>query len=456
MSFDYDLFVIGGGSGGVRAARLTALGGRRVGLAESRQMGGTCVIRGCVPKKLMVFASEYRDAATLAQGYGWDMSIGGFDWPAFRGHLQEELGRLERAYTTNAEKAGVTIHKSRARLTDPHTVELEDGATVTAKHVLLALGGHPSVPEIANAELGLVSDDLFHLDALPGKMLIVGAGYIGCEFAGIFNGLGVDVSMFIRKAQILRGFDDEARGHVADCMAQRGVALHTGCSPTAIERRDGGIWVKGSNGHEDVFDALLWATGRRPNTAGVGLEEVGVTLDRRGAVQVDEHLQTSVPSIFALGDCIGRVELTPVAIREAICFHRTVFEGEPTAMDYDLIPTATFTQPEMGNVGLTEEEAEARGDEIGPVDVYATAFRPMQTAFAGEAERVLFKLLVARDSRKVLGVHIVGPQAGEMIQMLGVAVKMGATKDDLDRTCALHPTMAEEMVTLKEPVRRLD
>ena len=451
MSFDYDLFVIGGGSGGVRAARLTAQGGHKVGLAENRRMGGTCVIRGCVPKKLMVYASEYREAAGQAAEYGWDVSFGGFDWTAFSGRLHSELDRLEQAYTDNAEAAGVTIHKSRARLTDPHTVELEDGSTHTAKHILIAVGGHPNVPGMENADLGITSDDIFHLETLPKKMLIVGGGYIGCEFAGIMNGLGVQVSQFIRKAQILRGFDDEARGHIADCMQMRGVDIHTGCAPTAIERRDGGIWVKGSNGHEDVFDTLLWATGRNPNTKDLGLEACGVTLDRRGAIEVDEYLQTGVPSIYALGDCIGRVELTPVAIREAIAFHSTVFGGEKTKMDYELIPSATFTQPEMGTVGMTEEQAE----EQGPTDVYATAFRPMQSAFAKGEERVLFKMLVARDSRKVLGVHIVGPHAAEMIQMAAVAVKMGATKEDFDRTCALHPTMAEEMVTLKEPVRSL-
>ena len=451
MAFDYDLFVIGGGSGGVRAARLTAQDGHKVALAEESRMGGTCVIRGCVPKKLMVYAPDYKESACLAQEYGWNLEVGFFDWPRFQSHLARELSRLEGAYTTNAEKAGVTIHKQRARLTDPHTVELADGTTHTAKHILIAVGGRPHRPEMENADLGMVSDDVFDLKALPRKLLIVGGGYIGCEFAGIFNGLGVDVSMFIRKAQILRGFDDEARGHVADCMQMRGVTIHTGCSPTAIEKRDGGIWVKGSNGHEDVFDAMLWATGRKPNTEGLGLDAAGVETDRRGAIVVDGHLQTNVPSVYALGDVIGRVELTPVAIREAIAFHRTVFGGEPTKMDYDLIPTATFTQPEMGNVGMTEEEAE----EHGPTDVYATAFRPMQMAFAGGEERVLFKMLVARDSRKVLGVHIVGPHAAEMIQFVGTALKMGATKEDFDRTCALHPTMAEEMVTLKEPVRRL-
>ena len=451
MDFDYDLFVIGGGSGGVRAARLTALDGHKVALAEESRMGGTCVIRGCVPKKLMVFASEYPEAIGFARDYGWDASSGAFDWDTFRARLNGELDRLEKAYQHNAEKAGVEVLKTRATLRDPHTVVLADGTERTAKHILVAVGGHPHVPEMRNAELGIVSDDLFALAELPEKMLIVGGGYIGCEFAGVFNGLGTKVSQFIRGAQILRGFDEEARGHVGDCMERRGIDIHTGCAPVALEKRGDRIWVKGSNGHADEFDQVLWATGRRPSTAGLGLAEIGVELNRQGAVCVDEYNQTSVPSIYALGDVIGKVELTPVAIREAVAFHETVFRGNRTKMEYDLIPTATFTQPEMGTVGLTEEEAEAKE----PTLVYATAFRPMQQAFAGGEERVLFKMLVSKNTDKVLGVHIVGPHAGEMIQYVGVALKMGATKADFDRTCAVHPTMAEEIVTMREPVRVL-
>ncbi|MCK0167777.1 glutathione-disulfide reductase [Jannaschia sp. S6380] len=451
MEFDYDLFVIGGGSGGVRAARLTAMDGNRVALAESSRMGGTCVIRGCVPKKLMVFASEYPEAIHLGRDYGWDASVGTFDWKTFRTRLHSELDRLEEVYRENLEKAGVEIFDHRAVLKDPHTVELADGTTKTAKHILVATGGRPNLPDIKNADLGVVSDDLFHLDAIPKKMLIVGGGYIGCEFAGVFNGLGAEVSMFIRGAQILRGFDEEARGHVGDCMVRRGITIHTGCAPVEIEKRGDRIWVKGSNGHADEFDCLLWAVGRSPNTGEMGLEEAGVELDRKGTICVDEYGQTSVPSIFALGDVIGKMELTPVAIREAIAFHKTVFQGEKTQMDYDFIPTAIFTQPEMGTVGLTEEEAEAQESTL----VYATAFRPMQQAFAGGEERVLFKMLVSKETDKVLGVHIVGPQSGEMIQYVGILLKMGATKADFDRTCAVHPTMAEELVTLKEPVRTL-
>ncbi len=451
MEFDYDLFVIGGGSGGVRAARLTALDGFKVGLAEASRMGGTCVIRGCVPKKLMVFASEWPEAIEYAKDYGWSASVGDFDWDKFSTHLNSELDRLEQIYRTNAQKAGVEIHDTFAKIADPHTVEFADGTRKTTKHILVATGGKPVVPQMKNADLGIVSDDIFNLKTIPKKMLIVGGGYIGCEFAGVFNGLGSDVSMFIRGAQILRGFDEEARGHVSDCMQRRGVTVHTGCAPIEIEKRGDKVWVKGSNGFADEFDCLLWATGRKPATEGLGLAEAGVELNRQGAVCVDDYLQTAVPSIYALGDCIGRVELTPVAIREGVCFHKTVFKGEPTKMDYDLIATATFTQPELGTVGLTEEEAEAQE----PTLVYATAFRPMQQAFAGGEERVLIKLLVSKATDKVLGVHIVGPHAGEMIQYVGIAMKLGATKADFDRTCAVHPTIAEEIVTLKEPVRTL-
>ena len=452
MEFDYDLFVIGGGSGGVRAARLTALDGHKVALAESSRMGGTCVIRGCVPKKLMVFASEYPESVGLARDYGWDVSVGEFDWAAFSTQMRSELDRLEDVYETNAKKAGVEIIHTRATVEDAHTVKLDNGETRTARHILIAAGGHPVRPRMLNSELGMVSDDVFQLEKLPDKLLIIGGGYIGCEMAGIFNGMGVKTSMFVRGAQILRGFDEEARGHIAECMMERGVTIHTGCAPQVVEARDGKIWVKGSNGHEEMFDDILWATGRKPNTGDLIAEGVGVKLDRQGAICVDEYSQTDVPSIYAIGDVTGRVELTPVAIREAAAFHATVFKGDKTPVDHELIPTAVFTQPEMGTVGLTEEEAA----EQEPTLVYATAFRPMQRAFAGGQERVLFKMLVSQETDRVLGVHIVGPSAGEMIQFVGVALKMGATKADFDRTCAVHPTMAEELVTMKEPVRIVD
>ncbi|MBI1416551.1 MAG: glutathione-disulfide reductase [Limimaricola sp.] len=448
-SFDYDLFVIGGGSGGVRAARMAAATGARVALAEESRMGGTCVIRGCVPKKLMVFASGYAEMMSDARAYGWDLADGTFDWGVFRGKLHAELDRLEGVYRKLLGNSGVEIFDTRARLTGPHDIALADGRAVSAKHILIATGGRPQRPEMTNAEVGLVSDDIFDLDQLPGSILIVGGGYIACEFAGILNGLGVNVTQYYRGAQILRGFDDEARGLVAEAMRARGVDLHCGTNILEIARVDDGIRVKSTNGTERNFDQVLFATGRVPNTEGLGLDAIGLVPGRRGEVVVDSYSQTSVPSIFAIGDVTHRVQLTPVAIREGMAFVETVFNGNPTPVDHELIPSAVFTQPELGTVGLTEEEARERE----PVEIYATSFRPMQHAFAGRSDRVLMKLIVARDSRKVLGCHIVADNAGEMIQLAGIAVKMGATKEDFDRTVAVHPTMAEELVTMREPVR---
>ena len=448
--FDYDLFVIGGGSGGVRAARVAAATGALVGLAEDSRMGGTCVIRGCVPKKLMVFASAYREGFADARAYGWDLTEGAFIWSRFSGHLNAELDRLEGVYRKLLHGSGVEIFDLRAALADPHTVALADGRHVTAKHILIATGGRPMRPDMPNAHLGMVSDDIFQMKQLPKSILIVGGGYIACEFAGILNGLGVAVTQFYRGAQILRGFDDEARGLIAEMMGEKGVDLHLGTdilemSPAA----DGAIRVKGSNGSDSIFDAVLFATGRTPNTRDLGLDDLGVVLGRQGEIVVDEYSQTNIPSIYAIGDVTNRVTLTPVAIREAMGFVETVFKGNPTPVDHALIPSAVFTQPEFGTVGLSEEAARAQE----PVEIYATSFRPMQTAFAGRADRVMMKLVVSQATRKVLGCHIVAPQAGEMIQLAGIAIKMGATKEDFDRTVAVHPTMSEELVTMKTPVR---
>ncbi|WP_417606313.1 glutathione-disulfide reductase [Primorskyibacter flagellatus] len=450
MEFDYDLFVIGGGSGGVRAARVAAgEAGAKVGLAEESRYGGTCVIRGCVPKKLMVFASEYSDTAQDAQAYGWKMMAGGFDWPMFRGKLEAELDRLEGVYRNLLANSGVETFDMRARIADPHTVELADGTRKTAKHILLALGGWPVKPDLPGAELAITSNEIFHLDKLPKRLLILGGGYVACEFAGIMNGLGVQTTQYYRGAQILRGFDEEARGLVSEEMMQSGVDLHLGTNVLEMKQVEDGIWVKGTNGSERVFDQVMFATGRAPNTTDMGLEDVGVKLGRRGEIEVDEFSQTSVPSIYAIGDVTGRVELTPVAIREGMAFVETVFKGNPTPVDHELIPTAIFTQPEIGTVGLSEEDA--RDQE--PVEIYCTSFKPMQQAFAGRSDRVLMKLVVSQKTRKVLGCHIVAPGAGEMIQMAGIAIKMGATKEDFDRTVAVHPTMSEEMVTMRQPVR---
>ncbi|MEJ6403544.1 FAD-dependent oxidoreductase [Yoonia sp. 2307UL14-13] len=483
MTFDYDLFVIGGGSGGVRAARVAAATGAKVALAEEYRMGGTCVIRGCVPKKLMVYASSYPDIFDDARQYGWDVQHGDFNWGNFRTRLHAELDRLEEVYRNLLNGSDVEIFDGRAIMDDPHTVRIND-KTVTAKHVLIATGGHPVRPDMPNADLGIVSNDIFLMEKMPKSVLIIGGGYIACEFACILHGLGVEVTQYYRGAQILRGFDDEARGLLADSMIQRGINLHvgtnivemapasedhTGAQPTNSDAAMGApaqdiasnpksdtaktakepIWVKATNGTEKVFDHVLFATGRSPNTDGIGLEEAGVKLGRRGEVAVDDYSQTSVPSIYAIGDVTNRVQLTPVAIREGMAFVETVFKGNPTKPDHDLIPSAVFTQPELGTVGLTEEEAR----EQEPIEVYCTSFRPMQQAFAGKSERVLMKLVVAKESRKILGCHIVADHAGEMIQMVGIAVKMGATKEDFDRTVAVHPTMAEEIVTMKEPMR---
>ncbi|WP_101340515.1 glutathione-disulfide reductase [Cereibacter azotoformans] len=450
MAFDHDLFVIGGGSGGVRAARIAASeGGAKVALAEESRMGGTCVIRGCVPKKLMVFASGYPDAVEDARAYGWEASIGGFDWPKFRTSLDRELDRLEAAYRSGLTSAGVEIFDERATVADAHTVRLASGRTVTAKHILIATGGRPFVPDFPGCELALTSDDVFRLESLPPSILVVGGGYIASEFACILHGLGVDVCQFYRGAQILRGFDDEARGHVSSAMIDRGIQIKCGTDVIRLERTEGGVRAITTDGSDREFGAVLYATGRRPNSAGLGLEALGIKLGRHGQIPVDDWSQTCVPSIYAVGDVTDRINLTPVAIREGHAFADTVFKGEPRTADHELVPSAVFTQPELGSVGLTEEAAR----EQEPIEVYAAAFRPMQSLFAGRPDRVLMKLIVSQASRKVLGCHIVAPNAGEMIQLAAIAVKMGATKEDFDRTVAVHPTMAEELVTLRKPVR---
>ena len=480
--YDYDLFVIGGGSGGVRAARVAAGDANaRVALAEEDRYGGTCVIRGCVPKKLMVFASEFSQMPSLARGYGWDIADGTFDWPTFRGHLNTELDRLEGIYRSLLKNSGVDTFDARARLKDAHTVEMSNGETKTAKTILIATGGHPVRPDIPNADLGIVSDDIFHLDELPKSILIVGGGYIACEFACIFNGLGVEVTQFYRGAQILRGFDDEARGLIAESMREQGIKLHVGTNimemrpasdkpagsgPTESDAamgapvgdtdttasagaRKGPIWVKPTSGEAREFDAVLFATGRDPNSRDLGLEDLGIEIGRRSEIIVDQYSKTSVNSVYAIGDVTNRVNLTPVAIREGMAFVQTVFHDNPTAVDHELIPSAVFTQPEMGTVGLSEEAAREREE----VEIYCTSFRPMKTAFGGKPDRVLMKLVVSKANRTVLGCHIVAPDAGEMIQLAGIAVKMGATKEDFDRTVAVHPTMSEEIVTMKTPMR---
>jgi glutathione reductase (NADPH) len=472
MSYDVDLFVIGGGSGGVRAARTAAATGAKVALAEDSRMGGTCVIRGCVPKKLMVFASEFRQSAALAQQYGWSATAGEFDWTMFRAKLDRELDRLEKVYRNLLNGSGVTIHDARATMADAHTVALSNGNTVTAETILVATGGRPVRPEQPNARLGLVSDDIFNMETLPKSILIIGGGYIASEFACILNGLGVDVTQYYRGAQILRGFDDEARGLVAEMMQEKGINLHLGTN--IVEMRSAAdadpdmrvpahepvpeasadavgkpVWVKATNGDARVFDAVMFATGRAPNSHGLGLEALGVNINRRGAIEVDEYSKTAVSNIYAIGDVTDRIQLTPVAIREGMAFTETVYKNNPTKPDHELVASAVFTQPELGTVGLTEEQAR----EIETIDVYCTSFRPMRTAFAERPDRVLMKLIVSKEKRTVLGCQIVAEGAGELIQMVGIAIKAGLTKEDFDRTVAVHPTMSEELVTMQNPVR---
>jgi len=449
MDYDYDLFVIGGGSGGVRAGRVAAQGGARVALAEEYRMGGTCVIRGCVPKKLMVYASGYGEAMADAEGFGWTIGRRSFDWGTMMGKIDHELDRLEGLYRQGLSRNDVTTYNARAVLKDGHTVELSSGETFTAKWILVATGGRPFMPGLKGVEYAMNSNDIFKLKEMPKRIMVVGGGYIASEFAGIFNGLGAEVTQFYRGAQILRGFDDEVRGHVADEMIRKGIDLHLGTDVMEIKKRDDGLHVICTNGSESVVDAVMFATGRVPNTENMGLEEAGVKLGRRGEIMVDRYSATRCESVYAVGDVTDRMQLTPVAIREAMAFVETVFNDNPTAMDHEMVATAVFTQPEIGTVGYTEEDARDDFD----IEVYRAAFRPMANILAGRDERMLMKLIIEKKTRKVIGCHIVGPAAGEMIQLAGVAVRMGATKEDFDRTVAVHPTAAEELVTMKEPVR---
>ena len=450
MQFDFDLFVIGGGSGGVRAARVAAGElGVKVGLAEEDRYGGTCVIRGCVPKKLMVYASEYSQMPNQAKAYGWQIDNARFDWSQLRGNLHAELDRLEGVYRRLLSGAGVTSFDARARIVDPHCVELADGTRITAEHILVATGGRPVLPDIPGIEHAISSNEMFLLKTLPKRILIVGGGYIACEFAGIMNGLGVATTQFYRGEQILRGFDDEVRNHLAAQMLLRGVDLRLNVNVVSIEKTEKGLLVADSNGETATFDQVMFATGRRANSDALGLETLGVRQKPNGAIEVDAYSQSSVPSIYAIGDVTDRVNLTPVAIREAMAFTSTVFQGQAVAVDHDLIATAVFTQPELGTIGQSEAEARAKG----PVDIYTTQFKPMRQGFAQEDEKIFMKLVVDQASQKVLGCHIIAPGAGEMIQMVAIAIKMGATKADFDQVVAVHPTLAEELVTMRHPSR---
>jgi glutathione reductase (NADPH) len=446
--YDYDLFVIGAGSGGVRAARLAAISGARVGVAEEHRVGGTCVIRGCVPKKFMVYASEFSAAFKTAEGFGWGKSEASFDWARFLEAKDIEIARLSGIYVTNLQNAGADLAHARAELEDAHTVKLADrDRAFSVDKVLIATGAQPTMPPIPGIELAITSNEAFHLPTLPGRILIVGGGYIAVEFAGIFNGLGVETTLMYRGPNILRGFDNDVRAHTEGEMGKRGVKIVLGCEHTRLEQAAGGIKSALSNGHELESDVVMYATGRNPYTEGLGLDAAGVKLGEYGAVAVDDYSKTNVDNIWAVGDVTDRIALTPVAIREGAAFAETEFYGRPTAFDHELVASAVFSQPPIGAVGLTEADARHR---YGKVDIYRAVFRPMKATFYGGEERMLMKLIVNPADDRLLGCHIVGPDAPEMIQMAAIALKMGVTKAQWDATCAVHPTAAEELVTMRE------
>ncbi len=449
MPQEVDLFVIGAGSGGVRAARIASSYGAKVMIAEEYRVGGTCVIRGCVPKKLLVYASRFADEFEDAVGYGWTVPPPSFDWPTLIANKDREIARLEAAYTSNLERAKVAIVKSRAVIVDPHTIRLAaNGETVRAKHILIATGGAPSLgKEIEGYGHIISSNEAFHLTELPKRILIQGGGYIAVEFANIFHGLGSQVTLVYRGDNILRGFDDDVRKHLRAEMEKRGIKIVTKAIVEGIEKVDHGLCVMLSD-HEDILvDKVMFATGRRPNIGGLGLDLAGVQIGQTGGIAVDEYSRTSVPSIYAIGDVTNRINLTPVAIREGHAFADTLFGNKPTPVDHADVPTAVFSEPEVGVVGLTEAEACARLDRV---DIYKTSFRPMKATLAGRDTRTFMKLVVDGNSDRVVGCHIVGPDAGEMIQLIGIAVKLKATKADFDATMAVHPTAAEELVTMRE------
>ncbi len=449
---DYDLFVIGAGSGGVRAARIASGHGARVAIAEEYRIGGTCVIRGCVPKKLLVYASRFPDEFEDAAGFGWTVPPARFEWSRLIEAKDREIARLEAAYAANLERAGVEIVAARATVAGPNTVQLSTGRTLTAGRILVATGGRPFIPDFPGCEHVVTSNEMFHLDRLPQRAVVIGGGYIAVEFAGILAGLGTQTVQLYRGRQILRGFDDEVAGLLQEEMTKRGVDVRTGTDVRSIEKTAGGLVVHLTTGDTLETDLVMAATGRVPNVQGLGLEAAGVELRENGAVKVDAYSQTSVPSIYAVGDVTDRVNLTPVAIREGHAFADTVFGGKDVVIDHALIPTAVFSTPELGTVGLTQEQAVAR---CANVDVYRARFRPMRHTLSGRDERVFFKLLVEAETDKVLGAHMIGPDSGEFAQLVGIALAMGATKADFDRTMAVHPTATEELVTMRQPSERL-
>ncbi len=448
MSDDFDLVVIGAGSGGVRAARMAATYGARVAIIEEYRVGGTCVIRGCVPKKLFVYASRYKDLFEIAPSFGWDVGTPQFDWATLVRNKDKEIARLEAAYVAGLEKPGAEIIRDRAMLTGPNSVRLvKSGRELTAKTILVATGAHPFIPDIPGKELGITSNEAFHLEKLPHSILIEGGGFISAEFATVFSGLGVSTTIVYRGERLLRGFDEDLRVGLEAGLVARGVRIIHQTNVLGLRKTSDDITVSFSDGVEAPFGAVMFATGRSPNVSGFGLAETGVELSDDGAIAVDEFSRTNIASIYAVGDVTNRAQLTPVAIREGQAFAETLYNDNPTAMDHSLIGEAVFSEPEVGTVGLTEHDAATHGD----IDVYVARFRPMINTLSLKSDRMMMKLITAPDGGKVMGVHILGPGAAEIIQMAAIPMAMGGSKADFDRAIAMHPTAAEELVTFKKP-----
>lgn len=448
MSKEYDLFVIGGGSGGVRAARIAATHGATVGVAEEHRYGGTCVIRGCVPKKLFVYASKFSEEFEEARGFGWSVGERRFDWPTLIANKDREINRLEGIYRSNLEKAGVDMYDDRAVFEDANTVRLvQSGKLIKAKRVLIAVGATPNMGNaIPGIEHVISSNEAFYLDTFPDRVTIVGGGYIAVEFAGIFNGLGAETTLLYRGEEILRGFDDDVRSHLHAEMQKKGINVICGDIFSSIEKTADGLVGHTQQGLTIGADQIMFAIGRNPNTEGLGLEQAGVETDASGSIVVDGYSRTNVEGIYAVGDVSNRYNLTPVAIREGHALADTVFGGKDIRVDYDMVPTAVFSQPEIGTVGLTEAQARAAHRNL---DIYRSTFRPMKHTLSGSDEKMFMKLLVDADSDRVVGCHILGSDSGELAQVLGIALKMGATKGDFDATMAVHPTASEELVTMR-------
>jgi glutathione reductase (NADPH) len=449
--FDYDLFVLGAGSGGVRASRIAAGHGARVGICEESRIGGTCVIRGCVPKKLLVFASQFAESFADCAGYGWTAGESRFSWPGLIAAKDREIDRLNEIYLSLLDNAGVSVHMGRGRLIDAHTVAVGD-RRLTAEKILVAVGSRPWVPDIPGHELGITSDEAFHLDQLPERVLIAGAGYIAVEFAGIFNGLGSRVNLAYRRDRILRGFDEDVRRVVEAGMRARGVSLDYHSMPARLERGENGIDVTFSDDRQASYDAVMFATGRAPYTWDLGLEAAGVRLGAGNRIEVDDYSRTSVANIFAVGDVTDRIALTPVALMEGHAFADTEFGGMDRPVDHANTPAAVFSQPPVGTVGLSDEQARSAGHDVR---VFRSEFTPMKYTLSGRQEKGLMKLVVDADTDRVLGCHVVGPDAPEIVQGFAVAIRAGLSKADFDRTIGIHPTSAEELVTLRQPLTPL-